>query len=109
MIILPSVSFSSNKHPAVQFCLKLTLGSTPTIDDAEMTAEIIGKLFWLALGVCTLLVTFDFVWISIVFGGVDLLGRKFGIRTRFLFIPIWVISLAVYLIFMGFFDHLCQT
>ena len=90
----------------MQFCLRLTLGSTPTIDDAEMTAEIIGKLFWLVLGVSAILVTFDFVWLSLLFGGIDLLGRKFGIKSRFLFIPIWIISLVIYLIFMGLFDHL---
>jgi len=67
-----------------------------------MTAEIIGKLLWLALGVSILLITLDFVWLSLVLGCVDLLGRKFGIKSRFLFVPIWIISLVVYLIFVVF-------
>ena len=100
-MILPSISFSSQRHPIVRFCLRLRLWSKPTLDDAEITAIVIGQVFWIILGFTMLITTRDFITSAVVIGSVDLIERMYGVRSRCLFVPLWVLAFAVCIFFEG--------
>lgn len=101
MLIFPSVSFSSKKHPFVCFCLKLRLWSKPTLDDAEMTVSTIGKLFWYFMAAVTFLISRDHITVLIIVGFTDLIGRMFGIRSSYFFVPLWIICVVLASLFLG--------
>lgn len=101
-MILPGVSFRSQKHPIVRFCLRLRLWSKPSIGDAEMTAIMIGQVFWIALALTMSIMTRDLVTSAVVIGCVDLIGRMFGVRSRYLFVPLWILAFTVCILFEGY-------
>ena len=105
MFIISSVSFSSQNHPIVRFCLKLRLWSKPTLNDAESTASILCQLIWVILGFSVLIYSFDLVTLFVVCGCVDLTARMFGVRSSIFFVPLWILACGGCLIFMGAFDR----
>ena len=95
MLILPSVSFSSQEHPIVRFCLRLQLWSKPTLDDAESTADVIGSLLWTILAIVIIVQTMNLVISAAIIGILDHVGRFMGIRTTYVFVPLWILAVLV--------------
>lgn len=95
MLILPSVTFSSQDHPIVRFCLRLRLWSKPTLDDAEYTANVIGGWVWKILAIVIFVQTMNLVITVAIIGILDHVGRFMGIRTTYVFVPLWILSVFV--------------
>lgn len=101
-MILPGVSFTSQRHPIVRFCLHLKLWSKPSIDDAEITAIVLGQIFWVALVLVLAFTMPDFTTALVVIGCVDMVGRLLGVKSRYLFVPIWILAFSASFLFEGY-------